>query len=280
MVRFRKLSSALVMVLLALTVVTPIASSGTASASGAVNSANQGMSIYFFYGDGCPHCAAVEPLIENLTAEYPQVNFLKLEVWHNNVNKALFNDFNARYRVKNPVVPEVFIADQALIAEDAIKNNLESNIQRIISTNNTVSPLRYIAPETTTVIKTAHPEVNFITADGAVFNSSQVAIQWNYTNGQANVATVEVSIDGGSFNSLDRNATSYVANDLSNGNHTLNLRINDGSGSSERSLNFSVDLESKTSSSSVSSPLLIGFSAFILTVGISLVFVQRTRRKA
>ncbi len=276
MVGFWKVSSALVMLMLALTVVAPIAASRTASAA----SSNEGMSVYFFYGDGCPHCALVEPLIDSLAVKYPQVNFIKLEIWHNSANKALFQDFNARYRVSNPVVPEVFIADQALIAEDAIKNNLESDIQRIISTNNTVSPVKYIAPATTVVIRTAHPEIKLTTPDGAVFNSSQVTIAWNYTSGKSNVVTAGVAIDGGNFKSINRNATSYVASGLSERNHTFVLRITDGSGSSEHSLNFTVDIASKPSSSpALSSPFLIGFTFFILIVGVSLVFVQRTRRK-
>ncbi len=146
----------LLLAAMVLTIVMPISISQTASATDTTKSTNGGLSIYFFYGDGCPHCAVVEPLIENLTAKYPQVHFIKLEVWYNGANKALFLDFLARYEVKSTAVPAVFIADRALTPEGPIQNNLESDILKIISTNNTIDPLNYSAAEAA-ALKNVHP---------------------------------------------------------------------------------------------------------------------------
>ncbi len=368
--RFWKITSALIIVLLALTVVTPVFSE-TASAS---DSATNQITVYFFYGNGCPHCALVEPLIDSLAVKYPQVSFLRLEVWYDSANKALYDQFNAQYGVQNPVVPEVFVGGQVLIAEVAIENNLEPIIQSLINSNNTPIPPSGVTPSSpsnntpstgtgdsssenplpptnpspstdtiddneatqtaphmsavintptsgieynntpastsnsqsaaagastsnsvegmepaseVSVLETIPPEVNFVTADGSIFNSSQVVISWNYTIGQSDVATAEVAIENGSFSSIDANATSYVASGLSNGNHTFTLRITDKSGlSANHSLNFTVNSASKSlSSAQVSSssllwnPLLVCFAAFILIVGLSLMLVQRMRRK-
>jgi cytochrome c biogenesis protein CcdA len=95
------------------------------------------ITVYFFYGNGCPHCALVEPLIDSLSAKYPQTNFQKLEVYYNSNNQALFSQLNSRYGITNPVVPEVFLPDKALVSDDAIKNDLEAEIQRLINANNT-----------------------------------------------------------------------------------------------------------------------------------------------
>ncbi|MBI0584759.1 MAG: hypothetical protein ISF22_11130 [Methanomassiliicoccus sp.] len=94
--------------------------------------ANGSIVIYFFYGSGCPHCALVEPYVTSIAAKYPQVTLLKLEVYHNSTNRALYQDFNARFNVKDPVVPSILIEDQPLIGEESIKANLEPIILRAL----------------------------------------------------------------------------------------------------------------------------------------------------
>jgi len=41
------------------------------------------VSVYFFYGEECPHCRNVEPFLANLSKKYPQVTFSSFETWHN-----------------------------------------------------------------------------------------------------------------------------------------------------------------------------------------------------
>jgi cytochrome c biogenesis protein CcdA/thiol-disulfide isomerase/thioredoxin len=94
--------------------------------------ANGSITVYFFYGSGCSHCALVEPYMDSIAAKYPQAAVKKMEVYYNSTNQALFQDLNARYGVEDPVVPSVFIGDKALIGEDAIKAELEPAIQRMI----------------------------------------------------------------------------------------------------------------------------------------------------
>lgn len=120
-------------IIVALTLIFSAAFAISPAALGSGDSPDQTVTVYFFYGDGCPHCALVEPFIDNLSAKYPQVDWQKLEVWYNSTNQALFQEFNSRYGVQNPVVPEVYIGDKVLIGEDAIKSNLEPEIQRQLS---------------------------------------------------------------------------------------------------------------------------------------------------
>ncbi|MDW5562972.1 MAG: thioredoxin family protein [Methanomassiliicoccus sp.] len=98
------------------------------------NGQSQTVTVYFFYGNGCPHCVIAEPVIDRLSVKYPQVDFERYEIYYNSTNQALFQQFNHRYGVQNPVVPEVYIGDKVLIAEDAIKNDLEPDIQHELST--------------------------------------------------------------------------------------------------------------------------------------------------
>jgi cytochrome c biogenesis protein CcdA/glutaredoxin len=96
--------------------------------------------IYYFYGNGCPHCALIEPYIDSIPGKYPQVVLCKLETYFNSTNQALFQEYNARYNVTSPEVPTVFIGDQALLGEDAIRDNLEPIIQHIIEINKVTPP--------------------------------------------------------------------------------------------------------------------------------------------
>lgn len=104
--------------------------------SGSGNGQSHNVTVYFFYGNGCPHCAIAEPVIDSLSEKYPQVDFERCEIYNNGTNQALFQQLNSRYGVQNPVVPEVFIGDKVLIAEDAIRNDLEPEIQHMLSANN------------------------------------------------------------------------------------------------------------------------------------------------
>lgn len=99
-----------------------------------------GICIYFFYGLNCPHCARIEPLMNEMAAEYPQVNLKPFEVYYSKENQDLFNDFIRRYDIKTAGVPAVFIGERAFIGENAIRENLEDSIQ-YFTENKPVCPL-------------------------------------------------------------------------------------------------------------------------------------------
>lgn len=84
--------------------------------------------VYYFYGQGCPHCAKIEPLVKELAGKYPRVELKELEIYHNNTNRQKFLDFNQRFLVKNQGIPTVFIGDQYYVGVDPIKENLEKQI--------------------------------------------------------------------------------------------------------------------------------------------------------
>jgi len=92
--------------------------------------------VYFFYGINCPHCKEIEPYIDSMEKKYPQVTFLRYEVTQNSANWDLYQDFNHRYNVKKQMIPSVFIGDKALIAEDAIRANLEPTIKAMLADQN------------------------------------------------------------------------------------------------------------------------------------------------
>ena len=86
--------------------------------------------IYFFYGNGCPHCAQVEPFINEMGAKYPNVEIQKFEIYNNRPNLVLFNKYLYAYGVPESEsgVPTVFIGNKYLAGDGPIIDHLEEEI--------------------------------------------------------------------------------------------------------------------------------------------------------
>ncbi len=46
--------------------------------------------LYFFWGDGCPHCAQAKPVLEELDRKYPDLAVRAYEVYYSESNQALY----------------------------------------------------------------------------------------------------------------------------------------------------------------------------------------------
>ena len=107
--------------------VTPSVPSATPSAANASDNI-----VYYFYGQGCPHCAKIEPFMENITEKYPDVDIRKLEVWYNQTNQQVYAQVNAQAGISTPPgVPEIVIGKTVLVGEVDIPAKLEGYIQAI-----------------------------------------------------------------------------------------------------------------------------------------------------
>jgi thiol-disulfide isomerase/thioredoxin len=93
-------------------------------------SAQSNVTVYFFYGEECPHCHNVMPFIKNLSEKYPDVNFQFLETWHNETNQALSRSLHQKLGLPNAGVPEVIVVgnNTPLIGDRAIPAELEGVI--------------------------------------------------------------------------------------------------------------------------------------------------------
>lgn len=67
--------------------------------------------IYYFWGDGCPHCAATWEFWEEVSRQYPAVEIRDYEVWYSQENQALFSRMAASYGFEPSGVPTIFIGD-------------------------------------------------------------------------------------------------------------------------------------------------------------------------
>jgi thiol-disulfide isomerase/thioredoxin len=86
------------------------------------------LTVYFFYGEECPHCHVVMPLITNLSAKYPDAHIQILEVWHNQTNSDLYDEVNRQLKRSSPGVPEAVIGDIVLVGSREIPEKLEQLI--------------------------------------------------------------------------------------------------------------------------------------------------------
>jgi len=89
--------------------------------------------IYFFYGQGCPHCARVEPYLKTLEKTYPGIEIHKFEIYNNRTNLQLLMKYFDAYNVSEHErgVPAVFLVNKYFVGDrpilthllDAIKEN-------------------------------------------------------------------------------------------------------------------------------------------------------------
>ncbi|MFA5346988.1 MAG: hypothetical protein WC294_02540 [Methanoregula sp.] len=110
--------------------VMPLMKSGQPATSGNEVSDAGKVTVFFFYGEECPHCHNVMPFIQNLSGKYPDMDLQILETWHNETNQAFSNSLNKNLGIQNPGVPEVIVVgnNTPLIGDRDIPAYLESVI--------------------------------------------------------------------------------------------------------------------------------------------------------
>ncbi|MGD9638504.1 MAG: hypothetical protein AB7U85_05550 [Alphaproteobacteria bacterium] len=90
--------------------------------------------MYFFWGDGCPHCAEAKPFLEELKKQYPSFEIHSYETWKNQEGAKIFQDISSAYNVKPLGVPAFFIGDKSPIfgfTED-MKGEITSRVQECL----------------------------------------------------------------------------------------------------------------------------------------------------
>ncbi|MCX6055815.1 MAG: hypothetical protein NTZ74_13065 [Chloroflexi bacterium] len=68
--------------------------------------------IYFFWGDGCPHCAKAKPFLEELARKNPEVQIKAFEVWNDKSNLELLKKFAAGFGFEPKSVPLILMGDR------------------------------------------------------------------------------------------------------------------------------------------------------------------------
>ncbi len=79
----------------------------------------QNKTIYYFYGEECPHCKELKPFLDVLHKKYPEIIIKSFETWHNKSNSELFVKMSAACGTKVVGVPTFFIGHKPIIGFDS-----------------------------------------------------------------------------------------------------------------------------------------------------------------
>jgi cytochrome c biogenesis protein CcdA/thiol-disulfide isomerase/thioredoxin len=93
--------------------------------------------IYFFWGQGCPHCAQEKPFLEELKQKYPQLEVKDFEVYYSKENQELFQKVAQAYNTQPVGVPMTFIGTDYVIGfgtKETTGKEIESLIQKCLQT--------------------------------------------------------------------------------------------------------------------------------------------------
>ena len=107
--------------------------------------ADDKITLYFFHGDGCPHCAEEEKYLETLVDKYPQLEIVRYEVWYNEENSALLSKVWESFEITRSGVPTNVIGDTVIMGfgdttgskieraiDFYIENDYEDSVVKII----------------------------------------------------------------------------------------------------------------------------------------------------
>lgn len=95
------------------------------------STSNDKITIYFFHGDGCPHCAEEWSKLEDLLKIYN--NYIEVkdyEVWHNSANNNLMLQAKDKFSVTQAGVPFTVVGDKSFIGYNStVGREIEEAIQ-------------------------------------------------------------------------------------------------------------------------------------------------------
>ena len=66
---------------------------------------NDKITLYFFHGDGCPHCAEEEKFLKTIEDKYENLEIVSYEVWYDDGNAELLQKVEEAFSIKRPGVP-------------------------------------------------------------------------------------------------------------------------------------------------------------------------------
>jgi len=83
--------------------------------------------IYFFWGDGCPHCEDAKTFLHDLDQRYRNMQIESFEVWYDQDNQALFQQMTAAYDFEPQYVPTIFIGEKHWVGfNETIQDEIEA----------------------------------------------------------------------------------------------------------------------------------------------------------
>jgi thiol-disulfide isomerase/thioredoxin len=95
------------------------------------------VNIYFFWGEGCPHCEDEKQFLEKLEKKYPEVRINDFEVWNNSENRKLLMEVSKKLNANVSGVPFTVVGEHYFIGwydEQASGPAIENAVQCVLQT--------------------------------------------------------------------------------------------------------------------------------------------------
>ncbi|MDH4231393.1 MAG: thioredoxin family protein [Nitrospirota bacterium] len=114
--------------------------------------------LYFFWGDGCPHCEKEKLYLDAAVKKYPELEVRSFEVWHNRSNAVYLSRMAEAAGIKSTGVPVTFIDTVAFAGfNDGVAREIENKIKYCVQNKGACiepseSPRRPVSVETRQVI--------------------------------------------------------------------------------------------------------------------------------
>jgi len=92
------------------------------------------VAIYFFWGDGCPHCDNQKSFMAKWIEKYPDIEIKTYETWGNDSNKAILEGLAKAYGANVQGVPMTFIGDKYWVGyNDGLGAEMENKINECLA---------------------------------------------------------------------------------------------------------------------------------------------------
>ena len=178
-----------------------------------VSSQNSQINIYFFWGDGCPHCASAKPVLRAIAEGNSGITLYEFEVYQSEENLNIFYQIAEAHGTVPQAVPTVFMGERYWIGySEDIKVEIESYLNQCLSNGCTdlaagivdgESALPTAIPETITETPTEVPPtaVNTPPAEENVEDENLITLPLfgtiNLSNQSMLISTLLISIVDG-----------------------------------------------------------------------------------
>ena len=194
------------------------------------------VNLYFFWGQGCPHCSNEKPFLESLKIKYPQLRVYDFEVWYNKENRDLLVEIGKKLNIEITGVPLTIINNQTIVGyfndqttgkqiEDLILECLNSScadsVKEIVFNNITTTTKKQPSLTTTTLVNQKEIRVYLFWAEGCPLCSQEKAFLNKIKNQYPNFKITYLNV------SQDKNAEvlKQVAEELNIENPALPMLI-------------------------------------------------------
>jgi len=100
--------------------------------SSALSNGN-GVDVYFFYGQGCPHCGRVKPFLAEMEQKY-RLKLHKFDIYNNRSCLSLFDEYSNMYGLPlgRRGVPAVFVSDTYFVGDTPILDGFEEVVKKTL----------------------------------------------------------------------------------------------------------------------------------------------------